>query len=38
MGAALTSLRPPVPPRIGAGPGPAHPRRAHYLEGDRLGL
>jgi len=38
MRAALTSLRSPVLPLIGAGQVRPTLRRAHYLEGDRLGL
>ena len=36
--AALTSPRRPGPTAGPRWPGPDHPRRAHYPEGDRLGL
>ena len=36
--ATLTSQRPPGPVARPCWPGPHHPRRGHYREGDRLGL
>jgi hypothetical protein len=36
--AVLTSPGGPGGPLAARWPGPAHPWRAHYLEGDRLGL